>query len=241
VIVVFIGAVTILPAVLAYVVGVAFSLDLSVLRDTWRILLASVAYGAIVAVVCGLVMLAFSSLSRNSRIVAAMWVGLWIVTNTIAGVLIAVTNPALQREVARRHGQLAEAPQRSIEQPDTRWVAVSFSGNLDCLRLWMLGTEGAYQQLMDAMLKSVKPAMEAAENMRRNPMARMFGGRRRRREVVEVDLDSDGAPEQVATPEFLQGLKPPFPWTWSAGILAGLCGLSLCILSTRVKSLDRLR
>jgi len=34
---------------------------------------------------------------------------------------------------------------------------------------------------------------------------------------------------------------PQYPWTWSAAVLAGLWGLSLCILSTRVKSLDRLR
>jgi hypothetical protein len=32
-----------------------------------------------------------------------------------------------------------------------------------------------------------------------------------------------------------------YPWTWSAGVLAGLLGLSLCIMSMRVKSLDRLR
>ena len=34
---------------------------------------------------------------------------------------------------------------------------------------------------------------------------------------------------------------PQYPWIWSAGVLAGLLGLSLWILSTRVKSLDRLR
>jgi hypothetical protein len=35
--------------------------------------------------------------------------------------------------------------------------------------------------------------------------------------------------------------EPNPPWYWSAGVLAGLFGLSLCILTTRVKSLDRLR
>ena len=34
---------------------------------------------------------------------------------------------------------------------------------------------------------------------------------------------------------------PQYPWAWSAGILAGLLGLSVCTLSARVKSLDRLR
>ena len=32
-----------------------------------------------------------------------------------------------------------------------------------------------------------------------------------------------------------------YPWSWSAYVLLGLLGLSLCILTTRVKSLDRLR
>ena len=34
---------------------------------------------------------------------------------------------------------------------------------------------------------------------------------------------------------------PQYPWIWSAGVLAGLLGLSLWTLSMRVKSLDRLR
>ena len=34
---------------------------------------------------------------------------------------------------------------------------------------------------------------------------------------------------------------PQYPWTWSAGVLAVLLGLSLWTLSMRVKSLDRLR
>ena len=36
-------------------------------------------------------------------------------------------------------------------------------------------------------------------------------------------------------------LVPQYPWIWSAGVLAGLLGLSLWTLSMRVKSLDRLK
>ena len=32
-----------------------------------------------------------------------------------------------------------------------------------------------------------------------------------------------------------------FPWTWSAGVLGGLWLLSVLVLSSRVKSLDRLK
>ena len=36
-------------------------------------------------------------------------------------------------------------------------------------------------------------------------------------------------------------LVPQYPWIWSAGVLASLLGLSIWTLSTRVKSLDRLK
>jgi hypothetical protein len=38
-----------------------------------------------------------------------------------------------------------------------------------------------------------------------------------------------------------QWVGPQYPWYWSAGVLVGLFGLSACILSLSVRSLDRLR
>jgi hypothetical protein len=57
----------------------------------------------------------------------------------------------------------------------------------------------------------------------------MFGGRRplKPRVVNERRLADEYA---------LQ-----YPWTWSAGVLAGLLGLSVWTLTFRVKSLDRLK
>ena len=75
VIAVYLSAVMIVPVLLAFVLGFAFSLDPLVLRDTWRVLLGSLAFGAIVVVSAGRLMLAISSLSRNSRYVGAMWIG----------------------------------------------------------------------------------------------------------------------------------------------------------------------
>src|SRR5262249_2109073 len=37
------------------------------------------------------------------------------------------------------------------------------------------------------------------------------------------------------------GQPASYPWQWSAGVLAGLAALSVWILATRVRSLDRLR
>jgi len=48
-------------------------------------------------------------------------------------------------------------------------------------------------------------------------------------------------PGPVNDRRLAEAWTPQYPWTWSAAVLAGLWGLSLCILSLRVKSLDRLR
>ena len=39
----------------------------------------------------------------------------------------------------------------------------------------------------------------------------------------------------------LRKVDQQYPWYWSAGVLAALFGLSVCILNYRVKSLDRLK
>src|SRR5207302_3051931 len=72
----------------AYVLGVGFSLDPGVVTDTFRLLIAAVASGLVVVLSAGTLMLALSSLSRNSRYVGAMWVGLWFVSGGVTGVLI---------------------------------------------------------------------------------------------------------------------------------------------------------
>jgi len=83
----YLGAVTIGPVLLAFAAGYAFSLDPRVVVDTGRVLAGSLAYAAIVTASAGLLMLAFSSLSRNSRYVAAMWLGFWFVSSIASGVL----------------------------------------------------------------------------------------------------------------------------------------------------------
>src|SRR5205823_79487 len=56
VIVIFLGRVIVLPCVIAYVLGLLFSLDRSILRDTFRLLLAAVTYGLVIALSAGLLM-----------------------------------------------------------------------------------------------------------------------------------------------------------------------------------------
>jgi len=83
----FLAAVMIVPAVLTYVIGLAFSLDFKVVTDTIHIVPAVVAYGLVVTAVGGLFMLAISSLSRKSLYVAATWIGIWLMGTFAAPIL----------------------------------------------------------------------------------------------------------------------------------------------------------
>ncbi|MBY0395391.1 MAG: ABC transporter permease, partial [Thermoleophilia bacterium] len=132
----FLAAVAIAPAVAAWLLGIAFSLDLSVARDTWRVLVGSLAYGSVVVVSGGTLMLAISSLSRNSRLVGAMWVGLWIVSN--------VTSDVLMQTVGRDWCPL-----------------VSYTANLDRSREALLDVPAARKKFLD-LWESTRRAGEAA-------------------------------------------------------------------------------
>ena len=134
---------------------------------------AAIAYGLVVVVSAGVLVLAVSSLSRNSRYVGIIWIGLWIVSN-IAG------------EVLRETAHVKWGP------------LVSYTGNLERIGESLLDTEAAWHQI--------------------GSLVTAGGGR------------SD-----------LSTWQQPYPWSWSLGVLLGLFGLSICILSLRVRTLDRLR
>jgi ABC-2 type transport system permease protein len=112
------------PAVLAYVLGVFFSLDVGVIPETARVLGAALLYGVIVVVSAGTLMLALSSLSRNSRQVGMLWIGLWWISYILAGVLGATV--------------------------DRDWCPlVSYTHNLARVRHALLGTHRAWDQVVD--------------------------------------------------------------------------------------------
>lgn len=207
VIAVFLAAVAVGPAVAAYALGVAFSMDLGVVRDTWRLAAGSVVYGAVVVVSAGTLMLAVSSLSRNSRLVGAIWIGLWVVSNVTGDVLT-----------------------RTVKRP---WCpVVSYTANLDRVREEVFGTAAARQKFVDLWLAGRAAGYEAARSV--GPFAR-FRARLRRPEPPPPPRPEE-YPPGLRTPEHLR-----HPWPWSAGVLLGLFGLSAWTLSTRVKSMDRLK
>ena len=208
----FVASVSVVPAVVAYALGVGFSLDSSVLRDTWRLLAGSVAFGLVAVLSAGTLVLAISSLSRNSRLVGAMWIALWFMSDVTAGALL-----------------------RSAKQ---EWCpVVSYTTNLSRLREELLDAASARRRflaLWEAGRESGRDAMRAALP---------FGRARRRRLLLQTappppasSFSEDDAPLLLRTPKDLR-----HPWTWSAGVLGGLFVLSALTLSTRVKSMDRLR
>lgn len=221
----FLALVVILPSLIAYVLGLLFSREFSTLRDTYSLLLACLVYGAVVVLSAGTLMLALSSLSRNSRYIALFWVALWFVSSIVAAILGEVDreqrffeqhhkreplrqlrNKALTLEEQRtlmEAGRKAEEEIRASEdlaaQSDWRPL-VSYTANLSRLGQQLLDTDAAWKKV-----------------------SRNF---------------PEGPPREQFLREFM---GPQYPWYWSAGVLAVLFGLSAWILHTRVRSMDRLK
>jgi ABC-2 type transport system permease protein len=152
VIVAILGVAIVLPAIVAYLLGLLFSLDRTILRDTWAILLAGVTYGLVIAVSAGMLMLAISSLSRNSRYVALVWMGIWIVSGTVSVILVQV-DWAQRMHAAGTHHQVwasDAAMAEEIEAAKSNWrPLVSYTANLRRIGEQLLGTNAAWQRLSE--------------------------------------------------------------------------------------------
>ena len=161
VIVALLGAVIILPSVAAYALGMVFSLDFSVFRDTYRILLASVLYGLVIAFSAGLLILALSSLSRSSRYVALFWIGMWFVTSSVATVLSAI-NMEQQFHDRQRAARAGEALPDETAKDQRDWrPLVSYTANLRRIGEQLMGTDAAWTKVMQ-----VSPERHREESLR---------------------------------------------------------------------------
>ena len=98
----FLAATVVVPAVGAYLLGLAFSLDLGVVRDTHRLLWAGILYGSIITVSAGTLMLALSALSRRSIYVGLAWAGLIFLSHMLASALVGIRGDTERREVWQR-------------------------------------------------------------------------------------------------------------------------------------------
>ena len=275
----FLGAVTVVPAVVAWCLGVLFSLDFSVIGDTFRLLVAVIAYGIVVTFSAGLLVLALSSLTRNSRYVAVIWAGFWLITLGVSALLTEVHHEQLQRrflntgdrlqridreialldgqqpgemrppivgivpkphpqkEAQERLDQLRKEQARILgasgndnpnayeEEQRADWrPLISYSGNLQRIGYALLGSRDAWEKV-----DLVRGTRFQGGNVQNVPHDPQFHGN-----VPHNALANQG--ESLASK-----MVPSYPWYWSALILLGLGGLSVWILNTRVKNLDRLR
>ncbi len=218
VVVTFLGMVLIVPAVIAYILGLLFSVDISAVRDTFGLLLGAIAYGLLISVSAGMLILALSSLCRNSRYVALLWLGLWFVSSVVSSVLTAVHHqqqryvyhpPPPSSELMTRQGAepltmnhaVASTAKKSDVPVSRNWRALlSYTANLSRVGTKLLGTNAAWKQIS---------LLEPTASGRHRLLVR-FGG-------------------------------PWYPWYWSAVVLAGLLGLSLCVLKLSIRTLDRLK
>jgi ABC-2 type transport system permease protein len=219
----FLGMVLIVPSLIAYILGLLFSLDLSIVRDTFGLLLSCLAYGAVIILSAGTLVLALSSLSRNSRFVALFWLALWFVSSIVGTILDTVADQ--QRRVEFYQKEAEASGQRARQKPPMRQRPgpVDFEKQI----------EEFQANEMQASLSNWRPLVSYTANLSRV-------GRRL--------LDTDAALRNLSLLEpawrrdqFMLSLGPHYPWYWSAGVLAVLFGLSTCILHYRVRSLDRLK
>jgi ABC-2 type transport system permease protein len=208
----YLGAIMVVPVLLAFGIGFAFSLDPLVLRDTWHVLVASLAYSAVVVLSAGTLMLAISSLSRSSRFVGATWIGFWVISGVAASAAVQATHKA--------------------------WCPLlSYTANLTRIREAMLDSQTSWDK--------VTALFQAGQNQLR-PAGRP-GPFRRRAGAVNITVAPQPPPAHASAGGYSttnsagDEQTSVYPWQWSAGVLAGLGLLSVWILATRVRSLDRLR
>lgn len=146
----FIGLIVIVPSIIAYVLGLLFSLDITIVKDTYHLLISSVIYGLVITLSAGLLILALSSLSRNSRYVAIFWIAILLIGGVVSTVLENVDRHE-RIQVAIRNGgqfgsqQLAES-QTDAMNDDWR-PTVSYIANLSRIGEQLLGTNRSWETL----------------------------------------------------------------------------------------------
>jgi hypothetical protein len=93
-----------------------------------------------------------SSLTRNSRYVALLWLGVWLITGTVSFVLIQVDQAQRSRAVGARHHRWDNEQFLTAElnAAKTDWrPLVSYTANLRRIEERLIGTNNAWQRLIE--------------------------------------------------------------------------------------------
>jgi ABC-2 type transport system permease protein len=230
VIVVFLALVMIVPSIVAYIMGLAFSLDISIIGDTFGILLASIGYGLIVSLSAGLLMLALSALSRNSRYVALLWAAVWIISSVVSLVLQSVDSEQ------RRYAYFSKlTPPSEMVRSDS----LSRQERTTRMRAWRRARERAYTEYqlgeLEFSKKDWRPVVSYMADLSRMGQ-QLLSTNETWKKLSRFEPDPQSRDRILAN-----YMGPEFPWYWSAAALIGLFGFSACILNLSVKSMDRLK
>jgi len=227
----FLGLVLVVPSVIAYMLGLLFSLDISIIPDTFPLLLASVGYGLLMTISAGLLILAFSSLSRSSRYVGLFWLGIWFVTSIVGLVLEGVHREQRMHESYRKayaieqNARMAPIPRTKEEQQkqmmEQRETARKIRAEI-------------YRDELEAAQRDWRPMVSYTANLSRV-------GKHLLRSDACWERIGQTVPEEERDRFLFDNMGPRYPWYWSLLLLAVLFGISVCILNFRVKSLDRLK
>jgi ABC-type transport system involved in multi-copper enzyme maturation permease subunit len=264
-----VASVALVPAVFAYFVGLCFSLDPSVLKDTWPVLAACVGYGLVVTASAGTLMLALSSLTRRSLYVGIAWAGLWIISGAVGSSLTEIHRESAAEGIYREEMERwvsANPPPEGVRVPRVYGLPHGRPGRRPKpFAVARFGRGGDNDPWVDAWWQASDRAgaqarADAAAELRRDwrPLCSYVGNLERladqmlgtdaawvtisqsvaRARSIAVDEDeSDPGGDRALADQMV----PQYPWQWSAGVLAGLLGLSSWTLTRRVKSLDNLK
>ena len=225
----FLGLVIIVPSLLAYALGLLFSLDLTILRDTYRLLFASLAYGLVIILSAGMLILALSSLSRNSRYVALFWLAVWIIS-AVVGIILNVTDQNQRRQASYNRTMAAPAAPRAPDDPDSKNARKS--RRMDSEQRRQARANFAKEE-EEHSKTNWRPIVSYQANLSR---------------IGSELLGTEAAWKTLSALPIARGHRisdsesdTSYPWYWSGAVLAGLFVLSAGILSLSVRSLDRLR
>jgi ABC-2 type transport system permease protein len=235
----FLGLIIIVPSLIAYVLGLLFSLDISILRDTLPVLAGVLLTGVIVALSMGTLMLAFSSLTRNSRLVGLFWFPFIVGTAIVSTILVQVDQQQKRYAVIVRTNQEIQELQAELNKVKNQDDAFSQS------------EQATLQSQIDEKTRNRRSEARAegakqTENSWRPTLSYFTNLNRISQQLLNTNASWEKfgklIPDQYGRQTFLSIFAgPQFPWTWSAYILLGLFGISTCILQGKIKSLDRLK
>ncbi len=229
VIVFFLAMVMIAPAIVAYILGLLFSLDITIIPQTIGILLAAIVYGAVIALCAGTLMLALSALTRNSRYVALLWLGVWFIGGIGSGVLEHVHQHQLRFD-ARQWMLKHQVPVRRFLPliPNSERPPLDQNG-------WQL-----YRQRYAALRLA-----DATRDWR--PLASYTGDLARIGQQLLQTNEAWRSIGKLLPPGphrqrlLARYLGPRYPWYWAVGVLACVLGICIWILHRSIRAMDRLK